>query len=84
MPLFQPDLQSLILPLITLDSLATFKDVSLHESLIDILDSLYVTEETTETFLKNILLISGSIAAFIEHAETRISQKAIKSFASLV
>ena len=69
-----------MLPLISLDGLAKFKDSSLHEALIDIINTLYVPKSASQfskgsmnIFMANIMLISGSIAAFIEHIETRIS-----------
>jgi hypothetical protein len=70
-----------MLPLISLDGLAKFKDSSLlHEALIDIINSLYVPKSAAQfskgsmnILMANIMLISGSIAAFIEHLETRIS-----------
>jgi hypothetical protein len=69
-----------MLPLISLDGLAKFKDSSLHEALIDIINTLYVPKSATQfskgsmnILMANIMLISGSIAAFIEHIETRIS-----------
>ena len=69
-----------MLPLISLDGLAKFKDSSLHEALIDIINTLYVPKSASQfskgsmnILMANIMLISGSIAAFIEHIETRIS-----------
>ncbi len=69
-----------MLPLITLDGLSKFKDSSLHEALIGIIDSLYVPKSPIQyskwymdILIANIMLISGSIAAFIEHSETSIS-----------
>ena len=69
-----------MLPLISLDGLSKFKDSSLHEALIDIINTLYVPKSATQfskgsmnILMANIMLISGSIAAFIEHIETRIS-----------
>ena len=69
-----------MLPLISLDGLSNFKDPSLHEALIDIIETLYVPKNASQfskgsmnILMANIVLISASIAAFIEHAETRIS-----------
>lgn len=66
--------------MISLDGLSKFKDSSLHETLIDIIETLYVPKSVTQfskgsmdILMANIMLISGSIAAFIEHSETRIS-----------
>ena len=77
LPLFQ-ELQTLLLPLISLDGLAKFKDSSLHESLIDIINTLYIPKSDSSKgslniIMANIMLVSGSIAAFIEHTDTRIS-----------
>lgn len=78
LPLFQEELQTHLLPLISLDGLAKFKDSSLHESLIDIINTLYIPKSDSSKgslniIMANIMLVSGSIAAFIEHTETRIS-----------
>ena len=69
-----------MLPLISLEGLAKLKDSSLHEALIDIINTLYVPKSASQfskgsmnILMANIMLISGSIAAFIEHIETRIS-----------
>ena len=76
-----------MLPLITLEGLQMFKEGELHESLITIIEILYVPKSVTqfskgslEILLANIKLVSESVAAFIEHSETRISQKGINNF----
>lgn len=92
-PLFQEEVQALLLNTLTkLEEIAKFKESDIHEALIDMIAVLYINEDPIKGMSKgaiamvmqNVTQISEAVAAFIEHKETRISQKGISNFERLI